>query len=332
MAYVYGSPNRQKRQLLWNKLRNSIPLGQSPWIAIGDFNAILSSSEKYEGLSRGRRCPYFGNFVASAELHDLGFRGPPFTWHKGVLFERLDHAMGNEAWLCNFLNYMVTHLPKIKSDHRPLFLDFSNIAESLGKFTHDLKYWNKHVYCYITTRKRDLIKRIANIQRKRDFFGFLYLNQVDLSLRQELENVLHHEELLWKQKAMCDWLKLGDRNKKFFHTREANEFFQRLYREIPAPLGNLPPSGFPQLHPVDVSFLGRPVSNIKIKEAMFDMAPLKAPGSDGFHAIFFQKHWDTLGEVVCDLVRKAGFIAERNINENFILAQEVIHKMRSQKK
>ncbi|MBA0804719.1 hypothetical protein Gohar_004287 [Gossypium harknessii] len=26
-----------------------------------------------------------------------GFKGPPFTWHRGNLFERLDQALGNEA-------------------------------------------------------------------------------------------------------------------------------------------------------------------------------------------------------------------------------------------
>ncbi|KAA3474394.1 putative Transposon TX1 [Gossypium australe] len=79
------------------------------------------------------------------------------------------------------------------------------MSKSIGKLTHELKDWTKYVYGYITTRKRDLIKRIANIQRKRDL-------SVDLSLCQELEDALHHEELLWKQKARCDWLKLGDQN------------------------------------------------------------------------------------------------------------------------
>lgn len=38
-------------------------------------------------MSRGKRCPQFGDFVDMAELHDLGFRGLPFTWHRGWLFE-----------------------------------------------------------------------------------------------------------------------------------------------------------------------------------------------------------------------------------------------------
>ncbi|KAK5810944.1 hypothetical protein PVK06_026261 [Gossypium arboreum] len=43
-------------------------------MAIGDFNTIPSPNEKTCGLSDGRRCPYFGDFVDLANLHDLGFR------------------------------------------------------------------------------------------------------------------------------------------------------------------------------------------------------------------------------------------------------------------
>lgn len=68
-----------------------------------------------------------------------------------------------------------------------------NMSDSLGKVTQDLKGWNKHVYGNITACKRDLYKKITNIQRKRDFSSSLHLNQVDLSLCQELEGVLHHE-------------------------------------------------------------------------------------------------------------------------------------------
>ncbi|KAA3485358.1 Retrovirus-related Pol polyprotein LINE-1 [Gossypium australe] len=92
------------------------------------------------------------------------------------------------------------------------------------------------------------------------------------------------------------------------------------------------------------------------------MAPLKAPGSDRFHALFFQSQWDILGNDVCQWVKsvfdvtfdplayvmffyklvmkvivnrfkeQAGFIAGRNIFYNIILAQEVIHSMRCNRK
>ncbi|KAG8479287.1 hypothetical protein CXB51_029072 [Gossypium anomalum] len=295
-----------------------------PWMAIRDFNAVLAPSEKSRSLTKGRHCPHFGDFVDSAELHDLRFKGPPFTWHRGYLSVRLDRALGNGAWIQNFPNCRITHLLKIKSNHRPLLLVlnpiisepwgrpfrflagwiehpgfdnffkdnwecFGNFSDSLGKFTYKLKKWNKNVYGNITTRKKDLIKRIASIQRISDYYGTHHLNQMDLSLCHELVNVLHHEKLLWRQKT-GNWIYDPEPIEK-----EANEFFQRLYREVPDPLGILPPIRFPHLDPVDIGFLAKSVSNEEIKE-------------------------------------QAGFITGRSINDNIILAQEVIHSMRCQKK
>ncbi|KAA3486584.1 (+)-neomenthol dehydrogenase-like [Gossypium australe] len=52
------------------------------------------------------------------------FRGGQFTWHRGNLSERLDRVVGNDAWIKAFPNCLITHLPRIKSDHRPLLLKF----------------------------------------------------------------------------------------------------------------------------------------------------------------------------------------------------------------
>ena len=46
-----------------------------------------------------------------------------------------------------------------------------------------------------------------------------------------------------------------------------------------------------------------PPSNSEIKSALFAMKPLKAPGSDGFHPIFFQAKWETISDHVCDEIR-----------------------------
>ncbi|XP_016667281.1 uncharacterized protein [Gossypium hirsutum] len=122
VTFVYASPNHSKWRSLWETLQRTIPVDGSPWMAIGDFNAILSPSEKRGGRTLGKRCPFFGEFMDSALLQYLGFRGPHFTWLRGGIMERLDRAICNNAWCTLFPNSLVTHLPRLKSDHRPLKL------------------------------------------------------------------------------------------------------------------------------------------------------------------------------------------------------------------
>lgn len=97
-------------------------------MAIGDFNVILSANEKTGELSPGKRCSHFGEFVDSTNLVNFCFRGSPYIWHRDNLFKWLDRDLGNKALMENFPNCLITHLPKIESDHRPLLpnlkLDF----------------------------------------------------------------------------------------------------------------------------------------------------------------------------------------------------------------
>jgi hypothetical protein len=48
--------------------------------------------------------------------------------------------------------------------------------------------------------------------------------------------------------------------------------------------------------------LVRPFIAEEVRTALFQMAPLKAPGPDGFNAGFFQKHWDIVEPEVCKAV------------------------------
>ncbi|KAH1121486.1 hypothetical protein J1N35_004646 [Gossypium stocksii] len=175
--------------------------------------------------------------------------------------------------------------------------------------------------------------KLVKIQNVLDLSRSSSLFQKELIVRDELENILHHEEMLWKQKSRCEWLNLGDHNTNYFHKgtvlrrnfnkitalyntdrewifdfeilkKEMINFFQNLYGEKPSPSGFLPPNAFPRLSTEDVDSLGRGVMNEEIRTALFDMAPLKALGSNEFQAAFFQNQWDNIGGAICEWVKK----------------------------
>ncbi|KAF2308048.1 hypothetical protein GH714_034735 [Hevea brasiliensis] len=83
----------------------------------------------------------------------------------------------------------------------------------------------------------------------------------------------------------------------------AMEFYQNLYTvdSIVAGLASLPP-GFPVISSSDLEFISNPFTAKEVKSASWDMDSYKAPGPDGFQAVFFQKSWAILG---ADLINMA---------------------------
>lgn len=65
-------------------------------------------------------------------------------------------------------------------------------------FTNQIKRWNNDVYGHISTRKKFLTRKLQNIEVECDKTNSAYLNQVELDVREELENVFHLEEVIWK--------------------------------------------------------------------------------------------------------------------------------------
>jgi hypothetical protein len=61
-------------------------------------------------------------------------------------------------------------------------------------------------------------------------------------------------------------------------------------------------------------------SKAKVKAALFQMFPTKAPGPNGFPAHFFQRHWELCGDEVTDMVLRVlnGEDSPEEINKTFI--------------
>lgn len=58
------------------------------------------------------------------------------------------------------------------------------------------------------------------------------------------------------------------------------------------------------LEAMELQRISRQVEGIEVREAIFSMNPWNALGLDGFPAGFYQKSWSTVGEKVCDIVKR----------------------------
>ncbi|KAK5792913.1 hypothetical protein PVK06_034044 [Gossypium arboreum] len=164
-------------------------------------------------------------------VEDLGFCCSSFTWQKCGTFVKLDRAFAIDAWMASSLQSLVSHLPRIKSDHRPILLSTrpalnlakgrpfrflvgwtkhnnfptfvkekwnfaGNLTDFLNSFTSYVKEWNKDVYGFLGSRKRHLMRLLNNIQEALDHSDSSFLARQEMEVQDELENIINHEDLL----------------------------------------------------------------------------------------------------------------------------------------
>lgn len=96
---------------------------------------------------------FFSDFILSNNLFDLGFSGSRFTWCNGQTgharhWVRLDLFLANSLWLLDFQHFSNLHLPRILSDHSPLFLSAFKFACYPIKNFHFDNCWLDYAGCH----------------------------------------------------------------------------------------------------------------------------------------------------------------------------------------
>ncbi|XP_028097038.1 uncharacterized protein LOC114296911 [Camellia sinensis] len=284
------------------------------WVIWGDFNDILHATKKRGGHARPHWSLIpFRSFIDSSGLLDLGYSGFPFTWRNNrnagsYIIERLDRVLASVDWQLSFDRAIVTHWSRT-----------FKVVHKLSQCRANLRIWS-------TTRNFNSAREIRHLKDqlvlKRQS---LRPNQAHIhSLEHNLQTAWGKEEAFWRQKSRIDWLRLSDKNSKFFHVCtmqrrsrnrisgvesvsgdwisdmdrvafEFNSFFQQLY----SPDSSFSPKPTLGLFPCIVnasmnSQLTGSVSNAEIRATLFDMSPSKAPGIDGLTAGFYQAYWDVM--------------------------------------
>ncbi|KAJ3708187.1 hypothetical protein LUZ61_011892 [Rhynchospora tenuis] len=245
-----------------------------PVCMAGDFNAILSISEKFGGNQHwDRQNQIFHNFVFRNGLIDLGFKGPAFTWTNKrytstPIFERLDRVLVTPSWIHLYSRAVVLHLPRIYSDHAGILLKWDG-SINVGKTFKIEHHWLKDAdFLNLCTRSwqacetEDFSVNLMNLTKnikqwakgrenpqgklKRIEEQLITLQSrhpaiQDLNVEQALlRDYYNTEELVniyWRQRAKQKWILEGDQNTRYFHTQATNRFRKNTISHIKLPNG-----------------------------------------------------------------------------------------------
>ncbi|XP_074266637.1 uncharacterized protein LOC141589915 [Silene latifolia] len=187
-----------------------------------------------------------------------------------------------------------------------------NVVDTIARCAREMKKW----------KGVSIGKIMRDLSRKRKQLEWLNMN----------ERTVENEEIFWRQRSRALWLKEGDRNTKYYHRKAgqrkkknrigrvvvdgervvtgdagikgtAVEFFSELFTSSQ-------PGDFEELLSgvkdrvtvaMNKSFKAE-YREVEVFEALQQMHPLKAPGSDGMNALFYQTYWHIVGPSVTRLV------------------------------
>nr|TKS17469.1 hypothetical protein D5086_0000012930 [Populus alba] len=147
-----------------------------PWLILGDFNSLLSSSDKHNGEAiSSYEVSDFNGCCLDIGLRDVNYTGCHYTWSNGTVWSKLDRVLINPFWpSLHRSTHVHFETPGAFSDHSPAAVRLDPYVQGRRSFkffnmwaAHDQfmgvvsSCWSSSIYgtpMYILCRKLKLLK------------------------------------------------------------------------------------------------------------------------------------------------------------------------------
>jgi hypothetical protein len=307
------------------------------------------------------------------------------------LLERLEWFFTSSTWTLSYPSTFVFPLVKPTSDHVPCVIaigtkiprakifrfenyslehsDFKQVVQNIwnipvgysdsakrinAKFKslrRGLKFWAKNLPClkHQIQKTNEVIELLDITEELRS----LTIDEWNLrdALKVHIITLLQNQRTYWKQRGKIKWVKLGNENTRFFHTKATinyrHNFISMLKSDDQAEICDhegkahilwesfkrrMGQFGIPSMHFNLQDFFGMgmsqemreslevPFTREGIVNVVKDMPNEKSPGPDGFNNEFIKSCWSIVGEDIIQLIQQFfdEFFSLESINSSLI--------------